>query len=134
MTTSAHLRTDQEKVEETDLASGVAHQVAKEPEYGLYAVLACVLVLAALDGMAVLIFSHNVSNAVALIGAMSSPIVGMVSAYFGVKLGVRTGTADAAAATEARRRAEIETKSLLGHMPPEQAKPLMQQLGIPVTG
>jgi hypothetical protein len=111
-----------------------AQRAVREPEYGLYAVLACLLVLAALDGMAVLIFSRKISDAVAVLGAISSPIVAMVSAYFGVKVGARTGTSDAMAAADARRQAELAAKSLLGHMTPEEAKPLMRELGIPVAG
>ena len=113
---------------------GAARRGNREPEYGLYAVLACLVVLAALDGMAVLIFNHNISDAVAVLGAISSPIVAMVSAYFGVKVGARTATSDAAAAADARLQAERATQSLLGHMTPEEAKPLMRQLGIPVAG
>jgi hypothetical protein len=113
---------------------GAARRGIREPEYGLYAVLACLVVLAALDGTAVLVFSHHISDAVAVMGAISSPIVAMVSAYFGVKVGARTGTSEAAAAADARLQAERATQSLLGHMTPEEAKPLMRQLGIPVAG
>jgi hypothetical protein len=108
-------------------------QAGRDPEYALYAVLACLLVLAALDATAIAVFGRDISNAVAVIGAISSPIVAMVSAYFGVKVGARAGSASAAAASKARQQAENEAKSLLGHMTPEQAKPLMRQLGIPVA-
>ena len=118
--------------EETPL--GNAGRTNREPEYGLYAVLACLLVIAALDGMTVLIFSHHIRDAVAVLGAISSPIVAMVSAYFGVKVGVRSAKSDVAAAAHARRQAELTAQSLLGHMTPEEAKPLMRQLGIPVAG
>lgn len=124
--------------DETDPAgaarAGQAQPTGTEPDHGLYAVLACLLVLAVLDGAALAIFHDNMSNAVAVIGAISSPIVAMVSAYFGIKVGARAGSAAAAAAGEARQQAENEAKSLLGHMTPEQAKPLMEKLGIPVAG
>jgi hypothetical protein len=121
-------------VAETLRPDGSAGRGNSEPEYGLYAILACLVVLAALDGTAVLVFSHHISDAVAVMGAISSPIVAMVSAYFGVKVGARTATSDAAAAADARLHAERATQSLLGHMTPEEAKPLMRQLGIPVAG
>jgi hypothetical protein len=114
--------------------AGQRQPAGTEPEHGLYAVLACLLVLGTLDGAALAIFRDNMSNAVAVIGAISSPIVAMVSAYFGIKVGARAGSAAAAAAGEARQQAENEAKSLLGHMSPEEAKPLMQRLGIPVAG
>jgi hypothetical protein len=112
-------------VAEASRPDGNARRGNREPEYGLYAVLACLVVL---------IFNHNISDAVAVLGAISSPIVAMVSAYFGVKVGARTATSDAAAAADARLQAERATQSLLGHMTPEEAKPLMRQLGIPVAG
>lgn len=130
----AEKNVDDKNVAEASRPDGNARRGNREPEYGLYAVLACLVVLAALDGMAVLIFNHNISDAVAVLGAISSPIVAMVSAYFGVKVGARTATSDAAAAADARLQAERATQSLLGHMTPEEAKPLMRQLGIPVAG
>jgi hypothetical protein len=125
--------TDHEIGPEGDPPAGQRQRTFTEPDHGLYAVLACLLVLGTLDGAALVMFSGNMGNAVAVIGAISSPIVAMVSAYFGIKVGVRTGTAVAAAASEARRKAENEAKSMLGHMSPDQAKPLMRRLGIPVA-
>jgi hypothetical protein len=57
----------------------------------------------------------------------------MVSAYFGIKVGTQSGTASTAAAEEARKRSDAETKALLGQMAPEDAKPVLQKLGIPVA-
>lgn len=104
-----------------------------EREYGLYAIVAGLLVLAGLDSAALAALSHNVNGAVAVIGAISAPVVAVVSAYFGMKVGVRSGSARASAADKARREAETEVKSLLGHMTPDRAIPVMRKLGVPVV-
>jgi hypothetical protein len=84
--------------------------------------------------------SHNINGAVAVIGAISAPVVAMVSAYFGIKVGARSGSASAAAADKARQQAdharqqaETAVTSLLGHMAPDRAIPVMWKLGIPVA-
>jgi hypothetical protein len=96
--------------------------------------------LLGLDIAVLVLLSHNVNGAVAVIGAISSPVVAMVSAYFGVKAGAKSGSASAAAADKARQQAETAaskaqtaTQSLLGHMAPAEAKPVMRELGIPVA-
>jgi hypothetical protein len=114
-------------------AGAAAEPADNEREYGLYAIVASLLVLAGLDSAAVAVLSHNVNGAVAVIGAISAPVVAMVSAYFGIKVGARSGSASAAAADKARREAETEVKSLLGHMAPDRAIPVMRKLGIPVA-
>lgn len=106
---------------------------ANDREYGLYAILAGLLILASLDGAALAAFSGNIDGVVAVIGAISAPVVAMVSAYFGMKVGAQSGSASAAAAGKARLQAETEVKSLLGHMAPDQAVPVMRTLGIPVA-
>lgn len=111
-------------------AQAAAKPAANEREYGLYAIVAGMVAIAGLDAAALAVFSHNVNGAVAVIGAISAPVVAMVSAYFGVKLGARSGASHAAAADKARQKAETEVKSLLGHMAPEQAIPVMRALGI----
>lgn len=120
-----------------DAAAGLA---GNEPEYGLYAVAAGLLVLVGLDAAALAVLSNNVNGAVAVIGAVSAPVVAMVSAYFGIKVGGRSGSASAAAADKARQQAdharqqaETAVTSLLGHMAPDQAIPVMRKLGIPVV-
>lgn len=115
-------------------AGVTAGTAANEPEYALYAMLAGLLILAGLDSAALAAFSGNISGAVAVIGAISAPVVAMVSAYFGMKVGAQSGSASAAAAGKARQQAETEVKSLLGHMAPDQAVPVMRTLGIPVAG
>src|SRR5215469_17283969 len=80
-------------------AGAVAEPPAgNEREYGLYAIAVGLLVLAGLDSAALAILSHNVNGAVAVIGAISAPVVAMVSAYFGMKVGARSGSASVAAA------------------------------------
>ena len=106
---------------------------AKAPEYGLYAILAGMLLLGGLDSAALAVLGGNISGAVAVIGAISTPVVAMVSAYFGMKAGAQSGSDTAAAAGKARQQAETEVKSLLGHMAPDQAVPVMRTLGIPVA-
>jgi hypothetical protein len=115
-------------------AGVTAMTAANEPEYGLYAMLAGLLILAGLDSAALAAFSGNINGAVAVIGTISAPVVAMVSAYFGMKVGAQSGSASAAAAGKARQQAETEVKSLLGHMAPDQAVPVMRTLGIPVAG
>jgi len=102
-------------------------------EYGLYAVIAGLVVLAALDAAALAVFHSNVNGAVGVIGALSSPIVAMISAYFGVKVGTQSGAASSKAAEAARSKAENEAKALLAQMAPEQARPLLRNLGIPTA-
>jgi len=104
-----------------------------EREYGLYAIVVGLVMLAGLDIAALVLLRHNVNGAVAVIGAISSPVVAMVSAYFGIKIGAKSGAASAAAADKARTQAETEAKSLLGHMAPDEAKPVMRELRIPVA-
>ncbi len=98
------------------------------------------LVLVGLDSAALAVLSHNVNGAVAVMGAISAPVVAMVSAYFGIKVGARSGSASAAAAhrarqeaDNARQQAETAVTSLLGHMAPDRAIPIMRKLGIPVV-
>jgi hypothetical protein len=114
-------------------AGAAAEPGGNEREYGLYAIVAGLLVLAGLDSAALAVLSHNVNGAVAVIGAISAPVGAMVSAYFGIKVGARSGSASAAAADKARREAETEVKTLLGHMAPDRAMPVMRKLGIPVV-
>jgi hypothetical protein len=114
-------------------AAAAAAPAGNEREYGLWAIVAGLLVLAGLDSAALAILGHNVNGAVAVIGAISAPIVAMVSAYFGIKVGARSGSARAAAADKARQQAETQVKSLLGHMAPDRAIPVMRKLGIPVA-
>jgi hypothetical protein len=121
-------------------AGAAAVPVVNEREYGLYAIAASLLVLAGLDSAALAVLSHNVNGAVAVIGAISAPVVAMVSAYFGIKVGARSGSANAAAADKARqeadlarRQAETAVTSLLGHMAPDRAIPVMRKLGLPVV-
>jgi hypothetical protein len=121
-------------------AGAAAGPAGNEREYGLYAVAAGLLVLVGLDGAALAVLSHNINGAVAVIGAISAPVVAMVSAYFGIKAGGRSGSASAAAAERARQeadharqQAETAVTSLLGHMAPDRAIPVMRKLGIPVV-
>lgn len=121
-------------------AGAAAGPAGNEREYGLYAVVAGLLVLVGLDIAALVVLSHNINGAVAVIGAISAPVVAMVSAYFGIKAGGRSGSASAAAAERARQeadhsrqQAETVAASLLGHMAPDQAIPVMRKLGIPVV-
>jgi len=121
-------------------AGAAAGPAGNDREYGLYAVVAGLLVLVGLDIAALVVLSHNINGAVAVIGAISAPVVAMVSAYFGIKAGGRSGSASAAAAERARQeadhsrqQAETVAASLLGHMAPDQAIPVMRKLGIPVV-
>jgi hypothetical protein len=98
--------------------------------HGLYAVYGGLISLVILNSFAIWAFHKDVTNAVAAIGAISSPIVAMVSAYFGIKVGSQTGNANAAASNEARTTADNQVKTLLGKLTPEQAAPIMQELGI----
>ena len=113
--------------------AGDGAPASKEPEYGLWAIVAGLAMLTCLDIAALVVFRHNVNGAVAVIGAISAPVVAVVSAYFGIKVGTKSGSASAAAANKARAQAETEAKSLLGHMAPNEAKPVMRKLGIPVA-
>jgi len=121
-------------------ADAAAEPAGNEREYGLYAIAAGLLVLVGLDSAALAVLSHNVNGAVAVMGAISAPVVAMVSAYFGMKVGARSGSVSAALAhkarqeaDQARQKAETAVTSLLGHMVPDQAIPVMRTLGIPVV-
>lgn len=105
----------------------------EEREYGFWAIVVGLVMLTCLDIAALLAFKHNVQGAVAVMGAISAPVVAVVSAYFGMKVGTKSGSASAAAANKARDKAETEAKTLLGHMAPSEAKPVMKKLGIPVA-
>jgi len=98
--------------------------------HGLYAVYAGLAALTFLNAIAIWAFHKDVSNAVAAIGAISSPIVAMVSAYFGIKVGSQTGAANAATANDARTQADNQVKALLGRLAPADALPMMESLGI----
>jgi hypothetical protein len=104
-----------------------------EPRAGLYAVWAGLAALVLLNGAALWAFHNDGGNAVAAVGAISSPIVAMVSAYFGIKVGTQTGAASAAAADQARTQADNQVKSMLGQLDPAKAAPIMRSLGIPVA-
>lgn len=121
-------------------AGAAGWPAGNEREYGLYAILVGLLVLVGLDSAALAVLHHNVNGAVAMIGAISAPVVAMVSAYFGMKAGARSGSASAASAhraqqeaEHARQQAQTAVTSLLGHMAPDQAIPVMRTLGIPVV-
>src|SRR5215472_12537607 len=86
--------------------AGASQRTRGEPEYGFIAIVAGMVVLAGLDTAALAVLSHNVNGAVAVIGAISSPVVALVSAYFGIKVGAKSGSATAEAANEARIKAE----------------------------
>ena len=85
-------------------AGAAAEPAGNEREYGLYAVAAGLLVLVGFDGAALAVLSHNINGAVAVIGAISAPVVAMVSAYFGIKASGRSGSASAAAAEGPARK------------------------------
>lgn len=114
-------------------AGAATAPAATEREYGLYAMVAGLLVLVGLDSAALAVLSPNVNGAVAVIGTISAPVVAMVSAYFGVKIGAKSGSASAAAAHKARQEAETAVRSLLLHTTPDQVRPVMRTLGLPVT-
>jgi hypothetical protein len=99
-------------------------------EYGLYAMIAGLVVLAALDAAALGVFHSNINSAVGVIGALSSPIVAMVSAYFGIKVGAQSGSARAATSEQSSRTSANQAMAFLGQLTPEQAKPVLEKLGI----
>lgn len=63
---------------------------------------------------------------------LSAMVAGLL-AYFGVKIGAKSGSASAAAAHKARQEAETAVRSLLLHVTPDQVTPVMRTLGLPVT-
>lgn len=124
--------TSQTRRDASPATPGPGNGTASGREYGLYAVVAGLVVLAALDAAALAVFHGNINSAVGVIGALSSPIVAMVSAYFGIKVGAQSGSAHAATSEQASRRSETQAMAFLGQLTPEQAKPVLEKLGIPV--
>ena len=116
-----------------------ASQTSSVREYGLWAVIAGLVVLAGLDAVVLAIFHSNINSAVGLIGTISTPIVAMVSAYFGIKVGAQTSAVHAAASEQARKKSSEQARkkssdqalAFLGQLTPEQARPVLQKLGIP---
>jgi hypothetical protein len=124
--------TSQTYQDATPPSPGPGNGTVSAREYGLYAVIAGLVVLAALDAAALAAFHSNINTAVGVIAAISSPIVAMVSAYFGIKVGAQSGSAHTALSEQARKRSETEAMAFLGQLTPEQAKPVLKKLGIPV--
>jgi hypothetical protein len=98
----------------------------------LVAVVVGLVTLTILDIVAIIVFRGSTDTAVAVTGAVNSPIVAIVSAYFGIKVGAETGGAGRDAAEQARNAAQTQTMALLGQMTPEQATPILHSLSIPV--
>lgn len=101
-------------------------------EYALLAVVIGLIVLGALDAVVLLVYHQDAEKAVALIGAIDSPISVLVSAYFGMKVGTDAGAAGKAEAERGRSQANREALALAAHLPPETARPALRALGIPV--
>lgn len=87
-------------------------------EYGLWAVCIGLVVLGALDTVVLLLFHHDAQQALALIGAVDSPVAVMVSAYFGMKIGTDAGSAGTAAAERGRDQANAQALTFAAHLPP----------------
>jgi hypothetical protein len=68
----------------------------------LVAVVVGLVALVILDIVAIIVFRGSTNNAVAVIGAVDSPIVAIASAYFGIKVGAETGGSGRDAAEQAR--------------------------------
>jgi Na+/H+-translocating membrane pyrophosphatase len=90
-------------------------------EYGLWAVCIGLVVLGVLDTVVLLMFHHDAQQALALIGAVDSPVAVMVSAYFGMKIGSDAGSAGTAAAERGRDQANARALAFAAHLPPGMA-------------
>ncbi len=101
-------------------------------EYALLAVVIGLVVLGVLDAVVLLVYHQDAEKAVALIGAIDSPISVLVSAYFGMKVGTDAGAAGKAEAERGRTQANRQAIALAAHLPPETARPALRALGIPV--
>ncbi len=97
-------------------------------EYGLWAVCIGLVVLGAMDTVVLMLFHRDAQQALALIGAVDSPVAVMVSAYFGMKIGTDAGSAGTAAAERGREQANAQALAFAAHMPPEVAAPILRDL------
>jgi hypothetical protein len=63
----------------------------------------------------------NADKLPSVIGSIASPIVAIVSAYLGLRIGNEQGLAGTTAANESRERAEKHVTAILADLPPGQA-------------
>jgi hypothetical protein len=106
-------------------SNGVQHT------HSIWVVLAAFVVLGALCCVSLALLWHNPDQLPGIIGAIASPIVAIVSAYLGLKIGNEQGLAGNLAANASRERAEKDVKAILADLPPEQAGRYVHLLGGP---
>ncbi|MFI0900014.1 hypothetical protein [Streptomyces sp. NPDC020983] len=97
--------------------------------HSVWVVLAAFAVLGALCSVSLALLRHNPDQLPGVIGAIASPVVAIVSAYLGLKIGNEQGLAGNLAANASRERAEKDVKAILADLPPEQAGRYVHMLG-----
>jgi len=99
---------------------------------GLYAVIAGLTALVALDLAAIFAFRSDGSTAAAVISAVSAPIAALIGAYFGLRTGSDAGSAGRDSAERSRDAAERTSLALAALMDPDEARDVLAALGVPV--
>lgn len=99
----------------------------------MWVVITGLLVLGLLSWLALALLWQNPDKLPGIIGAIASPIVAIVSAYLGIKVGNEQGLVGTAAAIQSRDRAERNVTAILADLPPEQATKYAEILGVPVA-
>ncbi|MEU8695033.1 hypothetical protein [Streptomyces sp. NPDC048665] len=99
----------------------------------VWVVLAGLLVLGLLSWLALALLWKNADKLPSVIGSIASPIVAIVSAYLGLRIGNEQGLAGTTAANESRERAEKNVTAILADLPPEQAAKYTQMIGAPTA-
>ncbi|MFE6690629.1 hypothetical protein ACFVFQ_29690 [Streptomyces sp. NPDC057743] len=95
--------------------------------------LAGLLVLGLLSALALVLLSKSPDKLPGIIGAIATPIVAIISAYLGIKIGNEQGLANTTAANHSRERAEKNVTAILADLPPEQAAKYTQMIGAPTA-
>ncbi|KUM98747.1 hypothetical protein AQI95_41065 [Streptomyces yokosukanensis] len=96
-------------------------------------VLAGLVVLGLLSWLALALMWKNADKLPSVIGSITSPIVAIVSAYLGLRIGNEQGLAGTTAANESRERAEKNVTAILADLPPGQAAKYTRMMGAPTA-
>ncbi|MBL1096997.1 hypothetical protein [Streptomyces coffeae] len=94
---------------------------------GLWSVIVGLAVLGILVFFAMLWLRDDQVELAGIIGAIASPIVAVVSAYLGLKI----GTEPAATAQATREETNKHLMAILADLPPDQATRYIQMLNLP---
>ncbi|MGW7530479.1 hypothetical protein [Streptomyces sp. NPDC054783] len=99
----------------------------------MWVVIAGLVVLGLLSWLALALLWRNPDKLPGIIGALAAPIVAIVSAYLGIKVGNEQGLVGTTAAIRSREQAEKNVTAILADLPPDQAAKYSRMLGVPVA-